>query len=291
MQVFRRLCDEKGYSGGFDAVRRYIGRWRGWERETYIPLSHEPGWRLECDIDRIYVDFPEGRRQVAVLQATWAYSYCPFAFALPTERTESNLAGMFEAFEYFGCMPNEVWWDNPTTVVREILRGRQRTPNPRYAALASHYAFEPLFCILAHDNEKPYVENRVFDLQRRWATPVPQARDLAELNVYLRQCGLKDRDQTIAGQTQTIGQRFEQDRAAAMALSKRAFDTCIHQVAAVDKYRTVRFEAVRYSVPRTCAFPVIADRYERASTLITSNLAFSDWGQVFPGRTHDRSAY
>lgn len=30
-------------------------------------------------------------------------------------------------------------------------------------------------------------------------------------------------------------------------------------------------------------FQVFADRYERASLLITSNLAFSDWGQVFRG--------
>ena len=30
-------------------------------------------------------------------------------------------------------------------------------------------------------------------------------------------------------------------------------------------------------------FQVFADRYVRASLLITSNLAFSDWGQVFQG--------
>ena len=30
-------------------------------------------------------------------------------------------------------------------------------------------------------------------------------------------------------------------------------------------------------------FRVFADRYERASLLITSNLAFGDWGQVFQG--------
>ncbi|MCZ6816104.1 MAG: IS21-like element helper ATPase IstB, partial [Planctomycetota bacterium] len=30
-------------------------------------------------------------------------------------------------------------------------------------------------------------------------------------------------------------------------------------------------------------FQVFADRYERSSLLITSNLAFSDWGQVFQG--------
>lgn len=30
-------------------------------------------------------------------------------------------------------------------------------------------------------------------------------------------------------------------------------------------------------------FQVFADRYERASLLITSNLPFSEWGQVFQG--------
>lgn len=256
-QVFRRLGAEHGYPGGYDAVRRYIGQRRQRSRETFIPLAHDPGQRLECDFGHIYVDFPEGRRQVAVLIAAWAYSYCPFASALPTERTEAILTGMVEAFEFFGCAPREIWWDNPTTVVAEIFKGRSRRPHPRYAALASHYNFEPLFCLPAHGNEKPHAENRVYDLQRRWATPVPRMRDFAELNAYLRQCCLKDRQRTVAGRPQTIDERFEQDRAAALALPARRFDACIHQAALVDKYQMVRFDAVRYSVPRTWAFQAV----------------------------------
>lgn len=253
-QVFRRLGAEHGYGGGYDAVRRYIGKHRRRERETFIPLSHDPGQRLECDFGHIHVDFPDGRRRVSVLLATWAYSYGPFAIALPTERVEAILAGMVEAFEFFGCVPREVWWDNPTTVVSEIRKGRDRRAHPRYAALAGHYAFDPLFCMPARGNEKPHVENRVYDLQRRWATPVPAVRDLAELNVYLRQCCLNDRARTVAGQTQAIGERFEQDRAAARTLPLQRFDACIHQPAIVDKFQTVRFDSVRYSVPRACAF-------------------------------------
>ena len=37
---------------------------------------------------------------------------------------------------HYGCAPREVWWDNPTTVVRELFKGRERRLHERYAALA-----------------------------------------------------------------------------------------------------------------------------------------------------------
>jgi hypothetical protein len=161
---------------------------------------------------------------------------------------------MVEAFAFFACCPHEVWWDNPTTVVSKIFTGRQRRPSERYAALASHYAFEPLFCMPARGNEKPYAETRVRVLPRQWATPVPRAADLAALNAYLRQRCLAEAGRTVAGYEETIGQRFARDRAQALALPAHPFDACIVQSACVDKYQTVRFDHNRYSVPRPCAY-------------------------------------
>ena len=140
-------------------------------QETFIPLGHLPGQRLEADFGHIHVDFPEGRRLVPFLVTTWAYSNAPFVLALPFERTEAILAGMVAAFEFFGCIPKEVWWDNPKTVATLILLGRQRQIHPRYTALASHYAFNPLFCMPARGNEKPDAESTVKAVQRRFATP------------------------------------------------------------------------------------------------------------------------
>jgi transposase len=255
-QIFRRLVEE-GYQGGYDQVRRYVAKRRRRQRETFIPLDHDPGQRVEADFGHIWVDFPEGRRRVPVLLLTWAFSYCPFAIALPTERTEAILHGMVEGFEFFGCVPREVWWDNPTTVAVQIRTGRQRQLHGRYAALASHYAFDPLFCMPARGNEKPYVENRVQCLQRRWATPVPKVQDLAELNAYLRRCCLEDRQRVATGQTEPIGVRFERDRAAAIGLPEHRFDACTDQPAKVDKYQTVAFDCNRYSVPRPYAFTTV----------------------------------
>lgn len=253
-QVHRRLHDEHGYAGGYDQVRRYVGQHRRRQRETFIPLAHDPGQRLECDFGHIYVDFPEGRKQVPVFVAAWSFSNGPFLMAMPTERTEAILGGMVQALAFFEAVPREVWWDNPKAVATLILKGRSRRLNERYAALASHYAFEPRCCMPASGNEKPYAENRVYDLQRRFATPVPKVNDLAELNAYLRACCLKERERTVAGQSETIGARFARDQAAAASLPAHRFDPCVHQAVLADKYQTVRFDGNRYSVPRNGAF-------------------------------------
>ncbi len=203
--LFRRLRDEEQYVGGYDQVRRYVAAKRGRQRETFLPLSYEPGQRAESDFGQIWVDFPEGRepgsdpaRDVGVLE-------CHLYDCVPSEKTEAILHGTVAAFAFFRCVPKELWWDNPKTVATTILRGRQRELNQRWQALASHYNFEPLFCLPARGNEKPHVENRVKLFERQWATPVPQAKDLTELNAYLLQCCERDAQRTIAGQSETIG--------------------------------------------------------------------------------------
>jgi transposase len=257
MQVFRRLRDEQHYAGGYDQVRRYIAGHRQRHEVTFIPLSHDPGQRLELDFGHIYVDFPDGRRQVPVLIPTWSFSNFAFAISLPTERIEAILTGMVAAFEFFQCVAREGWWDNPKTVALGILQGRERRMNSRYAALASHYAFDPLFCMPATPTEKPDVEHKVYDLQRRWCTPVPKVKDHDDLNAHLRRCCLADLGRTCAGQTQTIGQRFVMDKAAALPLPIHAFDPCIRESKRADKYQTVVFDNNRYSVPRRWAFQAV----------------------------------
>jgi transposase len=258
MQIFRRLRNEHHYAGGYDQVRRYVAGHRQRHEVTFIPLSHDPGQRLELDFGHIYADFPDSRRQVPVLIPTWSFSNYAFAISLPTERIEAILTGMVAAFEFFGCVAKEGWWDNPRSVASGILRGRERHVNVRYAALANHYGFEPLFCMPRAATEKPDVEHKVYDIQRRWCTPVPRVKDYDDLNAHLLRCCLADLDRTCAGQTQTIGQRFAMDKAAALPLPIHAFDPCIREPKRADKYQTIVFDNNRYSVPRRWAFQCVA---------------------------------
>jgi transposase len=280
-QIHRRLVAEYGFPGSYDPVRRYLKEKRLDRRETFIPLDHRPGVRAEADFGHIQVDFPEGRRPVPVLVVTWSYSNAPFALALPTERTEAILHGLVEAFAFFGCVPTELWWDNPRTVAVHIWSGRERTMHPRYAALASHYLFTPKFCMPATATEKPRVENRVYDLERQWATPVPQVKDLAGLNAHLRVCCLAARERRCGDNTATVAERLAADRAASLPIPDQSFDACVVQPGQVDKYQTVRFDANAYSVPRRFAFrPVSVKGYVDRVTVVAD-------GQVIA--THRRS--
>jgi transposase len=259
-QIHRRLRDEHGYPGGYAQVQRYVLRHRRRHRETFIPLGHLPGRRLEADFGHIHVDFPDGRRPVPFLVAAWAYSNAPFVLALPFERTEAILDGMVAAFEFFGRVPREVWWDNPRTVATTILKGRERRIHPRYAALASHHAFEPRFCMPARGNEKPDAEGTVKAVQKRFATPVPRVIDLTDLNALLHRWCLAEQGRivhSLAGPF-TIKDRLAEDLAAAAALPRDRFEPCvIHPAVAVDKYQSVAFDGNRYSVPRPFAFGMV----------------------------------
>jgi transposase len=215
-RIFDRLVEEHQYVGKYDQVRRYVAAHRQRHRQTHLLLDHPPGSRLECDFGLIWVDLPQGRQKVPVLLTVWSYSQLPFAIALPDETTGSILHGLVCALEFFDCCPAELWWDNPKTVAKAILRGRDRQLNSYYAALASHYRFAPLFCLPAKGQEKSDVERTVYALQRRFATPVPQVKDIDELNRHLLNCCMKERSRTVRGRGQTIGQMFQEERGHAL---------------------------------------------------------------------------
>lgn len=254
MQLYRRLVADHSYRGKYDQVRRYVNKHRRCRRETLIPLDHSPGERMECDFGEVAVDYPEGRRQTDVLIVTWSFSHAVFMIGLPSQRTESVLHGMVAAFEFFGAVGREVWWDNPRTIATVVLKGRERVLNGDYAALASHYRFAPRACMPARGQEKPDAESGVKALQRRACTPVPVAADPPGFNRQLLAFCIAERDRVVSGQTQTIGERLELEKPHAIPLPAHRFDPCISRPVLIDKYQTAAFENNRYSVPKRAAF-------------------------------------
>ena len=53
---------------------------------------------------------------------------------------------------------------------------------------------------------------------------------------------IAERDRTVTGQTQTIGQRLGIEKPTAIPLPFHRFDPCIRRAVAIDKYQTAFFE-------------------------------------------------
>jgi len=98
---------------------------------------------------------------------------------------QAFLEGHEHAFDYFGGVFHTLRYDNLSSAVKKILRGRQREETERVIAFRSHWGFRSEYCTPARGNEKGGVENELGWYRRNFLVPVPEAGNLAGLNALL----------------------------------------------------------------------------------------------------------
>ena len=109
------------------------------------------------------------------------------------------------AFLYFDGVFKLLRYDNLKSVVKRILRGYRREETTRFIAFRSHWRFQSEFCNPARGNEKGGVEGEGGYFRRNHWVPLPEVRDLEELNAYLEQCCKQDQRRILDGRTETVG--------------------------------------------------------------------------------------
>jgi hypothetical protein len=118
----------------------------------------------------------------------------------------------------------------------------------RFAALASHYLFEPCFCRPGEGHDKGGVEGRGKAVRRQALTPIPSAPTLDAINQAL----LARMDGRLAtgrdGAGETIGTRFTVEAPAFRTLPA-AFVAEATTFVTVSPRALVRLEGAVYSVP------------------------------------------
>jgi hypothetical protein len=149
-------------------------------------------------------------------------------------------------------------YDNLRPAVVRILVGGERALTPRFAALASHYLFEPCFCRPGEGHDKGGVEARGKAVRRQALVPIPSAPTLEAINQALlaRMDARLAIGRDIAGDT--IGTRFAEDARHFRPLPL-PFVAEATTVATVSPRALVRLEGAVYSVPcRSAGLDLIA---------------------------------
>jgi len=172
-----------------------------------------------------------------------------FVCAFPAETTEAFLEGHVRAFEYFGGVPTRILYDNTTLAVARILGDGERTKTRAFSELQSHYLFAEKFGRPAKGNDKGKVENLVGYVRRNFMVPIPRAASWEALNEQFMRDAMARRAQRLRGHKETIGERFERDRAVLLPLPPARFEACAKTTVRVNSISLVRHKTNDYSVP------------------------------------------
>ncbi len=179
-----------GYSGGYDAVRRYA---RGWQAaralggsDAFIPLTFAPGEAYQFDWSHEIVVLGGVTSMVKVAHVRLCYSRMMLVRAYPRETQEMVFDAHERAFRFFGGACTRGIYDNMKTAVDGIFTGKERRFNRRFEQMCSHYLVEPVACTPGAGWEKGQVENQVGTVRKRFFSPRLRFATLEELNQWLQ---------------------------------------------------------------------------------------------------------
>jgi hypothetical protein len=195
------------------------------------------------------------------------YSGRDFAWIYERQDQVSFLDGHVRAFAHCAGVPARLAYDNLKPAVVRILVGGERALTARFAALASHYLFEPCFCRPGEGHDKGGVEARGKALRRQALTPIPSAPTLEAINQALlaRMDARLETGRDVAGET--IGTRFAAETVHFRPLPA-PFVAEATTIGTVSPRALVRLEGAVYSVPTRWAGLDLVTRLGAASVTI-----------------------
>ena len=247
-RIFDRLKEEHAFTGGITIVNEAVRTWKATSKEVFLPLSHPPG-EAQMDFGFAQVTMAGKTEKIAFFVMTLPYSDAIFCQVFHRECTEVFLEGHKRAFALFGAVPRKIRYDNSKIAVSRITGSRSRQVSREFLRLKSHYLFQEEFCLVRRANEKGHVESLLGFARRNYLVPVPNVKDLAELNERLFHRFQQDLERTVRGKSAPKKELLLEDQAAMLSLPDREYDARRVETANVDSLSLAHFDTNTYSVP------------------------------------------
>jgi transposase len=218
-------------------------------RETFVPQSY--AWGVEAQVDwyEAYADLDGERTKCQGFTMRSMASGGAFHVAYLQATQQAFLEAHELAFAYFGGVFRRLRYDKLTAAVKRVVRGARREETQRFLAFRSHWRYEAEFCTPGEGHEKGGVEGEVGTFRRNHWVPIPQARDLADLNAQLLAGCRAEERHVPAGHSQAIGTALAIEREALLPLTEEGFDLSEVSFPKVDTLGRVRVRTNAYSVP------------------------------------------
>ena len=289
-----------GYDGSYGRVAAFVRAWKADRqrdtqtsgRGTFVPLVFQPGEAFQFDWSEDWALLGGKQIKLQVAHTKLSHSRAFTVRAYPLQTHEMLFDALTHAFRVLGGVPQRGIFDNMKTAVDRIGSGKARQVNARFAAMASHYLFEPEFCNPASGWEKGQVEKNVQDTRRRLWQPMPSFPDIDTLNAWLEEQCIVQWGQIQHGVLPgTIADVHTAEISRLMRLG-RPFDGFVEHTKRVSPTCLVAFERNRYSVPASFANrPVSLRVYPERLVIAAEGRVLCEHGRIIershhlPGRT------
>jgi transposase len=265
-RIWERIREEvPGCTAAERTVRQYVEQRKealGLARhETFVPQSYDWGVEAQVDWYEAYADLDGRRVKLQVFSLRSMASGAAYHRAYLRATQQAFLEAHELAFHYFGGVFRRLRYDNLSSAVKKILRGYQRELTARFIAFRSHWQYQSEFCTPGEGHEKGGVEGEVGYFRRNHWVPVPEARDLAELNAKLLADCRHDEGRIIAGRTESVGALVLAEKQHLLSLPADDFELAEVSFPQVNQAGCAKVLTNFYSVPLKAGSVVEARAY------------------------------
>jgi transposase len=248
--VFEEL-QVRGYTGGYDTVRRFVGPLRKEaDIEATVRFETPPGRQGQADWGQCWTVIAGKRTKVHLFVLTLGFSRKMYAVATADEKMPSFLRSHEEAFGLLGGVPHEIVYDNLKSVVLgRDFEGSRFEWNPVFWDFSRYYGFRPRPHRPFRPQTKGKVESGIKYVKRFLRGKAFGSLD--DLNASLLEWITTVADQRIHGTTHRKPSEMFLEEADLLFSSKNRRPYVLEERAVrhVSRDCLVAFQTNRYSVP------------------------------------------
>lgn len=249
-RLHRQLVEE-GFVAGKTSIYEVLRERRRQAAEVYIPLLYEAGDVSQVDFFEVTVDVAGVRQQAWKFVMRLMHSGYDFVWLYERCDQLSFLDAHVRAFAHFNGVPARCVYDNLAAAVHRKVHafGIERKLTERFAALSSHYLFEPCFARPGEGHDKGGVEARGKGIRLQHLTPIPSGDTLSEIAAALLQEVVRHAALKHNPTGESVATRFAVEQKSLRLLPAVPFSARAVRMLSASRSATVQIEAAIYSVP------------------------------------------
>jgi hypothetical protein len=249
-RLHRQLVEE-GFAVGKTTVYEVLREHRRRSSEVFIPLTYRPGELAQADFFEATVEVAGQRRQAWKFVMRLMWSGYDFVWLYDRCDQLSFLDAHVRAFAHFGGVPARCAYDNLTAAVHRRVGAFcvTRKLTERFAALSSHYLFEPCFTRPGEGHDKGGVEARGKGIRLQHLTPIPSGESLSEIARGLLAEVTRHAALRHDAQGRSAADLFREEQSRLRELPAVAFQARQVRTLCASSSATVQVDGATYSVP------------------------------------------